>query len=150
WPAYYLSAIASASDSLQDQLTQQYRDKVMSLRHSFQSRSQEYAVDGAPLKGGEEGPWTLYGRVRMQKISVDPDRLVLQGRRVLYFFEKNGKLTEYPDDRGLVFEDIKITVRLQKPLSSADEAATILGHIFAVTPEDVVNSAPDYWQPYLA
>jgi TonB family protein len=88
--------------------------------------------------------------MRLRKISVDRDRLALQGKRVLYVFDKNGKLTEYPDDRDHPAEDLKITVRLLRPLSSTDEAATILGQIFAVTAEDVVNSAPAYWQAYLA
>jgi TonB family protein len=146
----FVPAAVAADQDLERQLTSQYHDKVMALRHSYKSRSQEYAADGAPFKAGEEGPWTLYGRMRVRKISVDPDRLALAGRRVLYFFDKDGKQTEYPDDRGQPFEDLKITVRLQKPLSTADEAATILGHIFAVTAEDAVNSAPAYWQAYLA
>jgi TonB family protein len=144
------SAAAAADQELERQLTNQYRDKVMVLRHSYISRFQEYAVDGAPLKAGQEGPWTLYGRMRVQEISVSPDRLALQGKRVLYFFDKNGKMTEFPDDRKHPFEDLKITVRLPRPLSSTDEADTILGHIFAVTAESVVNSAPTFWQAYVA
>jgi TonB family protein len=144
-------ATATATDrSLENQLASQYGDKVLALRHSFKSDSQEYEADGAPAKAGEEGSWTLYGRILVKKITVGVDRLRVEGKRALYSFDKSGNPVQFPDDRKNPAKNLKITVRLKQPLSSADEAAAILGRVFALTPEEIVNSAPAYWQSYLA
>src|SRR6516165_8956028 len=54
-----LSTRVADDNSLEDQLTDLFRDKVLVLGHSFKSGVQEYAADGTPLKNAEEGAWTL-------------------------------------------------------------------------------------------
>src|SRR5215469_18315864 len=85
-----LSTRVAADPSLEDQLTDLFRDKVLVLRHSFKSGVQEYAADGAPLKNAEEGAWTLYGRMLVKKVKVDQKHLTIEGTRALYFFSNTG------------------------------------------------------------
>jgi TonB family protein len=145
-----LPAALADDNPLAKQLTDRYRDQILVLRHSFKSGSQEYAADGSPVKVSEEGPWTVYGRMLVNKLRVNGDRLQVEGKRMLYVFDAGGRLAQFREDRKHPTEKIKITVRLPQPLSSVDEAATVLGRIFAVTSDDVVNSAPAYWHDYLA
>ncbi len=144
-----LLSAGAADNPLERELTDQYRDKVLALRHSLPSRSQEYTAEGAPLNAGEEGSWTLYGRVVVNKIRVRPDRLEIEGKRALFFFDKSGHLLQFPDDGKHPAEKLKIILRLRQPLSSAQDAAAALGRVFALTPEDIVNSVPTYWQKQL-
>lgn len=144
-----LSAAGAADNPLERELADQYRDKVLALRHSFPSRSQEYTVDGAPVNAGDERSWTLYGRVVVNKIKVRPDRLEIEGKRALFFFDKSGSLTQFHDDRKHPAEPLTIVLRLQQPLTSAQDAAAALGRVFALTPEDIVSSTPAYWQQQL-
>jgi TonB family protein len=146
----FFGTATAADNPLENQLTSQYRDKVLALRHSFKSGSQEYEADGTPATTGEEGSWTLYGRILVKKITVGVDRLKIEGKRALYQFDKSGSPVQFPDDRKHPAENLKITLRLKRPLSSADEAAAVLGSVFALTPEEMVNSVPAYWQPHLA
>lgn len=145
-----LSTGIAADNTLENQLADRYRDKVLALRHSFKSNSQGCAADGTPLKTTEEGSWTLYGRMQVKRIKVDGDRLTVNGTRAMYFFDNTGSATQLPEDRKHPAEKLKVEVLLQEPLSSVDEASAILSRIFALTPEDVLNSAPAYWRPRLA
>ncbi len=143
-------AATAADQELEKLLIDQYRDKVLALRHPFKSSSQEYDAEGKPAKRGEEGPWTLYGRIVVKKIAVDAGRLKVEGQRAVYGFNKNGSLVRFSNDRKHPAEELKVTLRLNQPLASADEAATVLGRVFARTPEEMVSSVPTYWQPQVA
>jgi TonB family protein len=138
-----------AAPNLEQTLNGQYHEKILSLRHSFQSRSQEYANDGSPARSPQEGPWTLYGSIVVKKIKVQGNQLTIEGKRALYFFDSTG-MRQFPDDRKHPAEDLRIVLHLQQPLASTDEAIAVLGRVFALTNEDRVNSVPAYWQPHIA
>jgi len=145
-----LSTGIGADNSLENQLTDQYRDKVLAIRHSFKSGSQEYSADGTPTKTAEEGAWTLYGRMLVKKIKVDQKHLTIEGTRAIYVFDKTGSAVQFPEDREHHAEKLKITILLQQPLSSIDDATVVLSRVLALTPEDILNSAPAYWRNQLA
>jgi len=145
-----LPATAPADEGLGKTLTDEYHGKVLALRHAFISNSQQYASDGS-FAGSpdEEGTWTVYGRVLVNKIKADTDQLKVEGERAVYYFDR-GKQVQFQSDRDHPAERITITLHLQQPLAAAEEARAILARVFALSSEEVVNSAPDYWQPQLA
>ncbi len=137
----------SASDNeVETELTTQYRDRILALRHSFKSASQEYQADGTPVQAGEEGPWTLYGRIGVKKIGVVDRKIQLEGIRIVYMFDPIEKRFMPFKSRELA----KITIRLNVPLTSTAQGGAVLDRVFAIRQEDIVKSAPAYWQPYLA
>jgi len=69
----------AAAQNLEQTLNDQYHDKILALRHSFKSDSQEYATDGTPLRSAQEGPWTLYGSMVVKKITVQENWLKIEG-----------------------------------------------------------------------
>jgi len=144
------SATALADQQLEKSLNDQYHDKIMTLRHPFTARSQEYAPDGTPANAAEEGEWTVYGRMVVNQIKVDKDRFRVEGKRALYLFDRGGHLIQFQDDREHPAESLKVVLRLQQPVSSTDEAVAALGRVFALTPEDAVKSVPAYWQALFA
>jgi TonB family protein len=129
---------------LAQKLNAKYKDQVLSLRHPSPSRAQDYASDGSPVKAGNEGPWTLYGRVRIDKIGVDRNTLQAKATRLSCTFDKDGL------KQSRKGEHITIRIRLDHPLASEDEAAALFGRVFALTDEEIVRSMPDYWRDYLA
>jgi TonB family protein len=144
----FLLTAAAADQNLEKTLTSQYRDKIFYMRHSFRAGSQEYDAQGQPVNPAGEGPWSLYGRMVVKKIAIDKDRLRVEGKRAVYRHDGHGC------GRGCMpFMDgdhIKVTIRLDGPLSSASDADSALSRVFAVTPEEMVGSVPAYWQDYLA
>jgi TonB family protein len=140
--------ISAADQDLEKQFAAKYHNKVLYLRHSYTSDSQEYDAEGDLAKAGQEGPWSLYGRMVVRKIVFDKDSLRVEGKRAVYRTDgqlcgkdcmpfKNGKSTT-------------IKIRLNDPLASMSEAESVLSHVFAITPEDEVSSVPSYWQDYMA
>ena len=148
--AYGLLAAAAHGQDLQAALTSQYHDKLLALRHSFTPGIQEYAADGTPSRAYEEGSWTVYGRMMVDKIYFDEAQLTVEGKRATYSFDRAGNLVKFQDDGKHPADLIKVTLHLQESISSTEAAAVVLGRVFALTPEDMVHSVPELWQGELA
>jgi len=138
-----LTTAVAADQPLDKVLTNRYHDKVLALRQPFQSDDQQYDSDGKPLIVAPAGPWTIYRAVVVKKIAIDPDTLRLECRRVVYIF-KISQLAPIQTN-----ESVRITVRLKSPSPSEDEAGRLLNSIFMFSDEDIINSVPSYWRPYL-
>jgi TonB family protein len=139
-------AAASSDQELGTLLAARYSGQVLALRHSFREHGQDYDFEGNALNAGKEGSWTVYGRIQVRKVSVAPDRLQLEGDRVAFESVGPGKPLEAIGQR----EHVRIAIRLNHALASEDEAVAVLGRVFALTPQVLVNSAPPLWRTYLA
>lgn len=126
-------------------LKQQCEGKILVLRHPLQGNFQEYDSDGKVRKGGAEGPWTLYGRLKVDEVELSADKLLLKGHRVDYKLDSSvHQLAPFPNK-------IRVTVQIslnQLP-QNLTEADDVLGRVFALTKKDVVDSAPEFWRGYL-
>jgi len=151
------STMAVASDQgIEATLQQQYKDKVLVLCHPLKQDSPQFDSDGNPIKNGSEGPWTIYGAILIEKVILRPDKLRLEGNRVFVRFDdKRKKLVFYEFARHKarvdppVKEFVPVEIRLSQPLDSAEQARTILGHVFALSKADLLNSLPEFWHSYL-
>jgi hypothetical protein len=143
--AWGLSGALAGGQDLEKTLTDQYQDKILVLQHCYSASSQEYDAGGKLLSRADEGPWPLYGRIRVKKVDLTKEKVRLEGNRVVYQFDGQGSLVPLQDKA-----QVKVTIRLDQPLTSVDQAIAVLGRVFAVTQEEVINAAPSYWQPYLA
>jgi TonB family protein len=140
-----LSLALAGGQDLQKTLTDQYQDKILVLRHCYTAGSQEYDVAGKLISKRDEGPWPFYGRIQIKKIDLTAEKLRLEGNRVTYQFDGQGRLIPVQNK-----EQVRIAIRLDQPLTAVDQATTVLGRVFAITQEDVMEAAPPYWRPYLA
>lgn len=144
-----VGAILTASPvdrPLQDQLTDQYVGQTVFLRHPFTSDSQEFDPNGKPKGKVQEGPWTFYGRLVIKKITVENDKLLVEGNRIVYKFDGNAEhLVSVPQS-----QNVQIAIRLHTPLNSMDDAVSVLGRVLALTDKEIQNAIPPVWRPYLA
>jgi TonB family protein len=142
----FLPPAAAADHQLDQALTDRYHYKILALRLPLQSNSQEYDPNGRPITVAQTGPWTVYGRVLVNKVTLDTGRLLVEGIRVAFAFDNDKKqlapITTH--------QKLKVAIRLDNTLTSVEQAEAILGRVFAMTPEDVVKVAPTFWQKYLA
>src|SRR5437899_4130367 len=76
-------AVATGQD-LRDHLKERYVKKILYLRHSLTSNSTEYDSEGNAITVGREGPWSLYGRIVVQKVAVEGNRLRVEGKRAVF------------------------------------------------------------------
>jgi TonB family protein len=136
---------AATAQEVEQSLKQQFEGKVLVLRHSLQGNSQEYDSDGKVLKGGAEGPWTLYGRIKMDEVGLSADRLLLKGHRVDYKFDPSvQQLAPFPNKTR-----VTVQITLTQPLKALAEADEVLSRVFAFTKNDVLDSTPEFWRGYL-
>jgi TonB family protein len=135
---------AAADQSLESALNAQYGGKVLALLHPMEKGSQVYDADGKILKGGHEGSWTLFGRFLVKKVRVDKTSLLIEGERLAYV-QAGPDLA--PTRAG---GKLKVQINFSKAPVSVDDAKDLLGHVFALSDEDVVKAAPRFWQKYLS
>jgi TonB family protein len=139
------NGVAAADVDLSKDLTDRYHSKMLVLRHPVMADSQHYDVDGKPLFASDDGPWTVYGRIFVTEIVAGPKELRVEGYRAIYQLDEQRRLLVPRSDHHTVV----IAIGLNSPLSSMDDALGILERVFAMSLNDVVNTAPPYWRTYL-
>jgi TonB family protein len=139
-----LTTAAASDQQLDKVLTGRFHEKLVRLRLPLEQNSQEFNAEGQPLTAANMGPWTVYGGMIVNKIVIDSDKLRLEGKRVLYVF-KDDRLAPFRED-----DKVRITIRLNAPLSSEEDANAVLNRVFLSKNEDVLDSVPPYWRQYLA
>jgi TonB family protein len=145
---------ATASTQSAESALKQFEGKVLVLRHPLQESFQQYDAEGKVLKGGNEGPWTVYGGVLIDKVELSPDKLRFEGRRVLFLFLKGQftamdfKRLKRPVDPPFPPE-VNLEIVLDHALDSAEEARAVLGGVFALDTRGLLDSLPDLWHGVL-
>jgi TonB family protein len=138
---------AWASDrKIEAELKRQFHERTLTLRHPLLSGTQQYDSTGKLLTAGPEGAWTLYSGMTIRKIRLQPDKLLLEGYRT-YFLYAQQRVVSYVPDKG---SSMKVEALLERPCASVEEAAAIIGAIFAVKDEDLLEAVPVYWKPFIA
>lgn len=139
-------ALAASDPSLEKALKQDYVGKTLILRYPVQTESQ-YDTAGKLLSGSQEGAWTLYSGIQIRKISLNEDRLRLEGYRTFFSYDARQTAMSYVPDKD---SHLKLEVLLEHPCSSLEEATAIIHRIFAITNQDLLDSVPAFWKPFIA
>ncbi|MBZ5504904.1 MAG: energy transducer TonB [Acidobacteriia bacterium] len=135
------AAIGSASD-IDKIVRQQYENRIVALRHAVTSDTQVFDANGRLLSSNTEGPWNAFGCVKIAKLEITPDKITLAASRVTYRFNDfTGSFVGQNQSNQIV----AIEVRLDRPLASAEEAALILGKVFAPFDAAAPDPALGYW-----
>ncbi len=147
-----LAASSALAADLERDLNSQYRGKVLALRYSFTGNSQDFDASGKPIDPKGFGPWTVYGRVRIKSIHLSSDNLEVKAARQLMEFKQGGLVPMNKSDarKSGVHQNVTLTLRLQTRVKDEAGAQAAWRKLFAVTPEEIVHSAPDFWRDYLA
>src|ERR1700729_2653833 len=131
-----LAVVASAYAQDAEKALKKYEGKTLVLRHPLVSSSQEYDEKGKALKGGNEGPWTVYSGVLIDHVVLTPEKLRLEGRRIFILFPDNGlTLFEFhksidADRSAPVSPTIKVEIKLDHSVDSEDRAQDILSRVY--------------------
>ena len=132
----------------------QFEGKTLILRHPLQSDSQRYDAEGKVVKGGSEGSWAVFSGVFIDHITLAPDKLRLEGRRIFFLFPKQKlvlfEFTRRKHHSGPPFSPLmNVEIILDKPIDSGEHAVSVLNRVFALKTEDFLKSLPDFWREYL-
>jgi TonB family protein len=143
---------ACAQDA--EKALKEFEGKVLVLRHPLHGGSQRYDAEGKVLKGGNEEPWTSHGGVLIERIVLTPDKLRVDGKRMMFAFSKKEfllvelkKLKEHEDPP--FSPDINIEIVLGHSIDSEEQARNTLNKVFALSTEDLLAAVPDFWRSCL-
>ena len=136
-------AAIAADAALEDTLKKQYLNQVLTLRTPFQEDKQEFDSHGTPLKEPPTGKWIARGSMKIEKLSLTADTLVLQGTQMA-MGEDTKTHAQVPSamERFLVVE-----IHLDRPLNSVSEARALLERIYGLEQHDPKDALPQYKRP---
>jgi TonB family protein len=129
---------APKADDFAESLSHAYQNHVFGVRHPIHAGIQEFDDAGHPVNTGSPPAWEIYGGVFIDKLQIQKDRLQIEGYRVLLTggMEK-GKPANYRLGKAY-FE-----IHLDQPITSMDEAQTVLGRIFYLDGNDIQHRKPE-------
>lgn len=138
---FTLVQIAPAfANDLEKTLKDQYEKQVLGLRNPIQQPHQELDSTGKPLVPDSVGRWAVYGGIQIQKISLGPDRLRVEGPWVAIGAKNSiGK----PDIIRLGM-DIKVELHLDHPAVSADDVRAVMDRVFFLDDANFEHAIPDF------
>lgn len=144
------SNVAAQDTALESTLTKTFEHSILVLHHPVDGSSQRYSSSGELLSGGKEGPWTVDAAIEINEIHLTPDKLIIDGKRRVYGFDyrQNRLLPVKVKDKDK--PRVTLEISLDSPLGSAEQAETILHHIFANNAGGLAQSVPAYWRSFLA
>lgn len=135
--SFFLAPPAHA-DSLKDALNQKYQNQILALRSPFTARDQKFDSAGHPLNGASNSGWLLYGGIYIEKLSLSPDTLRLEGPRAAAT-NKNGQpmLVRFSKSQ-------RIEIHLDQPLKSVDDADAVIDRVFFPAAAAAVRAWPEW------
>jgi TonB family protein len=139
FPALFLIQTARAQ-SLKDALDQKYKNKLLALRTPFSSADQKFDSDGRLLSDPAHGAWLIYGGIYIEKLDLSADTLQLEGPR--------GALSDSKKDGNPILiafsKPVRIEIHLLQPISSLDDAETVLGRVFFLEKDWAEHAKPEF------
>jgi TonB family protein len=141
------SARAQQRD-LEARLRQEYRGKVVTLRRFYAASLLHFSSSGALQNYSEQGPWTLWSRLRVSGLRLEPQRLEVDATRVFIHFEQHRH--KPPTLKQIVTDQpVELVVDLDPPHRAEPALRQLLSQVFVTPNEDFVQLVPSYWQPFL-
>lgn len=134
------SAAIAHADSVKDELNHKYKNQLLALRSPLTGRVQKFDASGQPLNPPANAQWLFYGGIYVEKLGVSNDTLTLEGPQVAPTDQKKkGKPVFVP-----IGKPVKVEIRLDQPLASADQAQTIMDRVFFLGAEALQHTQPEY------
>ena len=150
-----LAGIAPAFAQDAEAALKQFEGKVLVLQHPLRNKSLLYNSNGdllTTIKDKDAGSWTAYGGIFIENVSVAPDRLVLQGHRMIFMFKNPGILLQELKQKkhsSPISPDVHIEIKLDHAVDSANQAKEIMKNIFALDTADLIKATKGFWNSYL-
>ncbi|HEY2914449.1 MAG TPA: hypothetical protein VGK21_13890 [Candidatus Angelobacter sp.] len=136
--AILLVHAAAHADSLKDALNHKYKNQVLAVRSPFTAGDLKFDSAGQSLTAPPNSGWLLYGGIYVEKLSLSPDTLRLDGHRAASGLENNKLiLAGYRKSQ-------RIEIHLDQPLKSLDDANAVMARVFFPSADTVQHATPEF------
>ena len=143
-----VSVIAHSEDrkQIEAHLRSTYQGKVLTLRNFYEGKRLRYDHAGKLTKGGQVGPWTLYGKIKVQRLKLRKDKLEIEGNRLFLAYNKRKK--KFTQLRG---RKVRIEIKIQRRGQLSKEVVQrSIEQVFLSRDDKLVDLVPSYWRRFLA
>src|ERR1700689_104212 len=148
---------------VEKQLRSDYVGQTLTIRHFYKGDHLTFESDGSLVGSADKGPWTAYGQVLVDGISLGERSLQIHGRRVCLFFDpKTKRLRDMLDfveesrarkkDEGktcYLDEGVDIEIAFTAANPGVQDVSSAMRMIFLSPGESVREIVPDFWRGYL-
>lgn len=146
WALLLPLVAASAQDrsAIEGRLRDAMRGKIVTLRHFYNGKQVEFNARGNRLSGGELESWTLASKMRVEKIELKKQSLVIRGKRLIVLFQ-DGKTMKLVSNK----ESCEISISFDQPIT-ADGVDAAVRKVFLSDDEKLSKVVPPYWYRFVA
>ena len=128
------------ANELENTLKSQYEKHVLGIRSPLQGTHLEFDSTGKLLEQNPPGRWIAHGGIYVQKISLRPEKLRLEGPWVGFgIADKQGNPVLIP-----LGKPIKIEIQLDSTANSADDIRALLDRVFFLDDKDHQHTLPEF------
>lgn len=145
-----LSAASIWADDKQveDILKKQLVGNIVTLRGFYKGDLLEYDPSGQPRFKADFGPWTLYGKLSPTDVSINGDKLAIDGIRLLVAWRQGSGGTRHL--KYIRAGRILIEVRLDDQHRDEASIQHVLARIFLNPADNLSELVPEHWQRFLS
>ncbi len=130
---------------IEKEMKARYEGTVLTLREFWRSDWLRYSAEGKLLDRATKGPWTLFGKIVVQKLDLDPEKLQIRGKRIFVLYEDKGRTLKYVGTPMRV----RIEIRLPGGQSKKDIVYNALNKVFLSRNDRLADMVPAYWRRFL-
>jgi TonB family protein len=131
--------------AIQGALEKQFKGKIVTLREFYPDEDVQFTPEGHYKGKSNPGPWTLWSRVKIRGIKVEPDSVTLQGLRVYVFYDAKRK--QFRNKEGE--EKNWVTIEFASGALTLASAQTALAKILLSDDEHMSDLVPEEWKEFL-
>lgn len=137
-----LNARADSDKDIQRQLESKLKKSTLAIRHFYSGDNLKYDSEGALVKGGKPGPWTLNAYFEPEKISLKKNSIILSGKRTWWAYND---LKKAP----MLFRTsitTKIEISRSPELNDFSGIWALLLKVFLNGDESFADFVPSHWK----
>lgn len=141
-----VSAQAQEFAELERELRAAYEGKVVTVRNFYQGSRLEYDAEGELAEEAPTGPWTLYGRIRINQVSLTGGKLLIEGERLFLAYDRQS----WEFQPIAPTEEVSIEIAAEPGPKSAAKLRGALDVVFLSGEERLSEQVPRFWRHFLA
>jgi TonB family protein len=158
--SFCLAPSGARANNLDQELQSDYVGKMLTFRQFYSSDRLRFDSDGKILSDPDTGPWTLYGKIEVEKARLEHGALRLTGRRVQIMFDSGKQVDElisiqnnddkHSKDLAKELRKLKVEIEIQLPSGEPDqkEIYSAIHNVFLTDSESLADFVPSYWRSY--
>ena len=142
WLVFLVPALAQGQNL--ESLAPNFLKRVVTLRNFYKSDLLRYDSSGTLIGSPEQGPWTIYGRLEINRLAVRKNKLEIGASRLLIVYgQKTGEPPRY-----IRWEPNTIIEIAVSPNTSLADVKKALGRVFMSSSEKFSDLVPSYWRSF--